>query len=114
MPAASEVGVHEGLLDRVLESRPDLAEPLTRALDTAVVDPPARLETLATTDWPAYQALVTTVSGAYFLEPEVRQLIGYPGQEARTIRPDRYPAYVEEGLLDHLLTGAWASERNLL
>jgi hypothetical protein len=42
----------------------------------------------------------------------VRKLIGYPGQEARPVQPDHYPAYVEEGLLDHLVSGAWASERN--
>lgn len=112
MPAASDVGIHETLLDRVLLSRPDLAQPLTRALDSDVDDPAARLMTLATTDWPAYQALVEVVSGGYYLHPRVRKLIGYPGQEARPVQPDHYPAYVEEGLLDHLVSGAWATERN--
>ena len=112
MPAASQVGIHEALLDQVLLSRPDLAEPLGRALDSDVGDPPARLMTLATSDWPAYQALVEVVSGGYYLHPRVRKLIGYPGQEARPVQPDHYPAYVEEGLLDHLVSGAWATERN--
>jgi choline dehydrogenase-like flavoprotein len=112
MPAASQVGICEALLDQVLLLRPDLAEPLSRALDTEVGDPPARLMTLATTDWPAYQALVEVISGGYYLHPRVRKLIGYPGQEARPVQPDHYPAYVEEGLLDHLVSGTWASERN--
>ena len=67
---------------------------------------------LATSDWPAYQALVEVISGGYYLDPRVRKLIGYPGQEARPVQPDHYPAYVEEGLLDHLVSGAWATERN--
>lgn len=112
MPAASEIGIHQALLDQVLLSRPDLAEPLARALDTDVDDPSARLMTLATTDWPAYQALAEVISGGYYLHPRVRKLIGYPGQEARPVQPDHYPPYVEEGLLDHLVSGAWASERN--
>ena len=113
MPAASQIGIHEALLDQVLVSRPDLAEPLSRALDADAEDPPARLMTLATTDWPAYQALVEVISGGYYLHPQVRQLIGYPGQQARPVQPDHYPAYVEEGLLDHLVSGTWSSERNL-
>ncbi|HYB81156.1 MAG TPA: GMC family oxidoreductase [Mycobacterium sp.] len=112
MLAASQVGIHEALLDQVLLSRPDLAEPLGRALDSDVGDPPARLMALATSDWPAYQALVEVISGGYYLDPRVRKLIGYPGQEARPVQPDHYPAYVEEGLLDHLVSGAWATERN--
>jgi hypothetical protein len=112
MPAASEVGIHEALLDQVLLSRPDLADPLGRALDSDFAEPAARLMTLATSDWPAYQALVEVISGGYYLHPRVRKLIGYPGQEARPVQPDRYPAYVEEGLLDHLVSGAWATERN--
>ena len=39
MPAASEVGVHAALADRVLGYRPDLAHPLRRALATAAPRP---------------------------------------------------------------------------
>lgn len=112
MPAASEVGIHEALLDAVLQSRPDLAEPLGRALGVPVDDAATRLITLATTDWAAYQALVEVVSGGYYLDPQIRRRIGYRGQEPRPVQPDRYPAYVEEGLLDHLVSGAWAPGRN--
>jgi hypothetical protein len=39
------------------------------------------------------------VAGAYFLNPEVRRLIGYPGQEARPIEPEDPPDYEQDGLL---------------
>jgi len=36
--------------------------------------------------------------------PEVRRMVGYPGQEALTFHPPTIPDYVEEGLLDHVVS----------
>ena len=33
----------------------------------------------------------------------VRELICYPGQQARPVMPEGFPAYIAEGLLDHLV-----------
>lgn len=33
----------------------------------------------------------------------VRELIGYPGQQAGPVMPEGFPAYIAEGLLDHLV-----------
>jgi hypothetical protein len=33
----------------------------------------------------------------------VHALIGYPGQQARPVMPEGFPAYIAEGLLDHLV-----------
>jgi choline dehydrogenase-like flavoprotein len=33
----------------------------------------------------------------------VRELMGYPGQQARPVMPEGFPAYIAEGLLDHLV-----------
>ena len=33
----------------------------------------------------------------------VREPTGYPGQQARPVMPEGFPAYIAEGLLDHLV-----------
>ena len=43
--------------------------------------------------------LSTAVAGAYFLNPDVRRLIGYPGQERRPIEAKDPPDYEQDGLL---------------
>jgi len=40
-----------------------------------------------------------SVAGAYFLNPEVRQAVGYPGQQAAPIVPEDPPDYEQDGLL---------------
>jgi choline dehydrogenase-like flavoprotein len=44
---------------------------------------------------------------ADYLHPRVRARISYEGQVARPQMPDRYPVYIEEGLLDHVLSEHW-------
>jgi choline dehydrogenase-like flavoprotein len=39
----------------------------------------------------------------YYLGRRVHALIGYPGQQARPVMPEGFPAYIAEGLLDHLV-----------
>jgi hypothetical protein len=41
--------------------------------------------------------------GGYYTDRDVRELIGYPGQLALTLRSWEYPAYLEEGLIDAVL-----------
>lgn len=103
MPAASEAGVADGRVDAVLAARPDLAAPLLRALDQEVLDAEARLEALARGDLEAREALELVVAGGYYLSREVKRRLGYPGQVAVPVWPDPHPAYVAEGLLDHLV-----------
>ncbi len=103
MPAASVVGIAGELLDRVLAARPDLGPTLAVALATRFTDPRARLAELATTDPHAHQALLLAAAGGYYLHPEVRQRIGYPGQLARPVNAFDYPEYLTDGLLDHVV-----------
>ncbi len=103
LPAASETDLAGATLDRILGVRPDLAAGLKQALAKPGGDPAARLGQLPAEDPLAYQALLTVVVNGYYQDPGVRDGIGYHGQEARPLKPDAYPAYVEEGLLDHLL-----------
>jgi hypothetical protein len=101
LPGAGTLVTQADLLDRVLNVRPDLLAPLFRVLiDDAG---PAGLAQ----DPEAWMAVVTAVAGGYHLHPKVRERIGYEGQLAAQVRPENYPTYVAEGLLDHLLDGEW-------
>jgi hypothetical protein len=104
MPAASEVGVADARLDRVLAVRPDLAAPLARAV--AEVDPEdheGSLERLRAADLAAHEALLLAVVGGYYTDADVRRRIGYDGQQPIEVRPEIIPNYVEEGLIEPLL-----------
>jgi hypothetical protein len=100
MPAASKAGAAGQWLDEVLRVRGDLEAPLQGLLERARgVDPPAEVERLEREEPEAFEALATAVAGAYFLNPEVRRLIGYPGQEPRPIEPEEPPDYEQDDLL---------------
>jgi len=100
MPAASEAGAAGEWLDEVLRVRGDLEAPLQGLLERARgVDPAAEVERLEREEPEALEALATAVAGAYFLNPEVRRLIGYPGQEPRPIEPEEPPDYEQDDLL---------------
>jgi hypothetical protein len=91
MPSASAAGVAGEYLDAVLEARPDLAKPLEAAL-ALIEDAPAPLAALRA-DPAGWDVVTAIVPGAYFLNPEIRASIGYPGNEARPIDPSAPPDY---------------------
>ena len=96
MPAASRVGVAGGLLDRCLEAAPVLAEPLLALLDEAPADAPATYaRDLAANHPDDFAVLSTVVVGAYYLSPQVRDLIGYPGQEPSPLTVAAEPDYLD-------------------
>jgi hypothetical protein len=103
MPAASEVDVAGRLVDRVLDARPDLGEPLARMLDEAHDDPAAAVAALASGNGDALARLRYVVAAAYYLDERVRALLDYAPEPAAPVRADVYPDYVDEGLLDHVL-----------
>jgi hypothetical protein len=92
MPGASAVGVADARLDQVLRARPDLAPALRDALgcERPLSD---RQEA----------AVRYVVAAAYYLAPEVHDALGYHPDRVAPVRPDAYPCYLEEGLLDHVL-----------
>ena len=96
MPAASAVGVAEGLLDRCLDAAPALASPLMALLDEAPTDGldvfVRRLEAQRPDD---FAVLATAVVGAYFLSAEVRRVIGYPGQQPSPLSIAAEPDYLD-------------------
>lgn len=84
MPAARAADVAGAGLDRVLLAEPRHASPLARFLTRAAgADSLAALDALSRQDAEGFRALTVVVANAYFMHPEVRQAIGYPGQQAR-------------------------------
>lgn len=101
MPAASEVDVHREGINHVLAARPDLGPPLAALLDElAGEDPAAALERLNEENPEAIGVLGTAVTGAYYLDPRVRDLLGYHGQPNKPARPGESDEYLAGGLLD--------------
>jgi hypothetical protein len=104
MPAASEVGVHLDILDRVLGLRPDLAERFFRGLRATAGEAAGEAaQRLNAADPEALSAIGLVASAAYYMQPRVRALIGYPGQEKRPGDPDETPEYVANGMLQQVI-----------
>jgi len=96
MPAASTVGVAGDLLDRTLAAAPVLAEPLLALLEEAPPDAPGAFVRQLAADRPEdFAVLSTAVVGAYYLSPEVRELIGYPGQQPSPLSTAGEPDYLD-------------------
>ena len=103
MPSAADILTDERLRF-VLIARPDLLEPIRRALQADLGgDPQARLDALGRDDPAALGALQLAIVAGYYTDRRVRELIGYPGQAALTVRSWELPAYLEEGLIDAVL-----------
>jgi len=96
MPAASTVNVAGELLDRCLEAAPVLAAPLLVLLDEAPSDAADAYVRRLDADRPDdFAVLSTVVVGAYYLSPQVRALIGYPGQEPSPLTAAAEPDYLD-------------------
>jgi hypothetical protein len=103
MPSAADVLTDERLRF-VLNARPDLADPLRAALRPELGDDPeARLDALGRDEPATLYALQLVIVGGYYTDKDVRDRIGYPGQQALTVRSWEYPAYLEEGHIDAVL-----------
>lgn len=100
MPSAADV-VNDDRLRFVLRARPDLLEPLVAALRPELGDDPAERLAALERDEPTHLvALQLVIVGGYYTDRKVRELIGYPGQQAIEVRSWEYPPYLEEGLID--------------
>ena len=101
MPSASQADVAGVWLDEVLRVRPDLQMPLEAVLARAAGgDPREQIGRLRTDSPDGFATLALVVTGAYYLNPEVRERIGYPGQQAHRLAPDQAEKDLRGGLLD--------------
>lgn len=103
MPSAADI-VDDARLRFVLRARPDLVDPFLDALRPELGDDPeARLATLAQDEPVNLAALQLVLVGGYYTDRAVKELIGYPGQEAIELRSWEIPPYLDEGLIDAVL-----------
>lgn len=103
MPSAAEV-LTDARLRFVLTARPDLLEPLRSSLRADLGgDVAGRLDALARDEPTVLGVLQLVIVAGYYTDADVRARIGYPGQMALELRSWEYPAYLEEGLIDHVL-----------
>ncbi len=108
MPSASAVNAVTGVRRMVLPVRRDLVPGLARAADFALAagaDRPAEeiVSALIQSDSEAFDSLFRAVAGAYYADPRVRDLLGYPGQVAHSYDLSLTPEYVTNGWLDRVL-----------
>jgi hypothetical protein len=100
MPSASEAGAAGRWLDEVLRLRPDFGPPLAALLDRIKgVDPAAAVTRVRAEDPAGFGILAEVVAGGYFLNPEVRSAIGYPGQQSVPIAHEEPADYEQDGLI---------------
>lgn len=104
MPSASQIGVDGPIIDRLLDQRPDLKERFLRGLQAcAGQDPNQAARGLNVTDPTALAAIGLLASAAYYMDAEVRRLIGYPGQSARPFDALATPEYRINGQLQRVI-----------
>jgi hypothetical protein len=102
MPSASQSGVADSWLDVVLVARPDLASELKNLLTKAHLrNAEDFVANLRAHDPGAFDLLAQTAAGAYFMNPQVQQCIGYAGQGPQPIDPR--PDYQDDGLLESVI-----------
>ena len=103
MPSAAEV-VGDDRVRFVLTSRPDLVAPVMAALRPELgEDVATRLAALERDEPADLAALQLVIVGGYYTDKRVRDLIGYPGQEAIEVKSWLVPEYIDEGLIDAVI-----------
>jgi hypothetical protein len=102
MPSASAAAVAEEGLNQVLAAVPSLGPSLADVLVRAKGREPAEvIASLAQTDPAAYGVLTEVVTAAYFMNPDVRNALGYAGQGPSPLDPR--VDYMEDGLLESVI-----------
>jgi hypothetical protein len=95
MPSASQVGVHTQWIDVALAARRDLVNDFHASLAVGTLeDPQGAVEALHQQS-ALFDAFSVLTAGAYLMIPEIKQRIGYPGQESRPISGDDVPEYID-------------------
>jgi hypothetical protein len=109
MPALRDADPGGTWLDRACLARADLVPSLARALRVlAGADLPAAVRRLHGDDRATFDVMATFVAGTYYMIPQVRELIGYPGQRrmpaAIDAAADELSDDVFQGALDYALS----------
>lgn len=103
MPKFSDVCSYADV-EKSLDFRIDLKEGFARGI---TADLPAgaekQLEALNKEDSEAFTAVTTITIATYYMNPKVRELIGYPGQESVSYDPQATQVYLTNGSLGRVI-----------
>lgn len=87
--SATQAGVTGALLQQAEVYAPDLPERLRKVIKLAEGEAPdSVLAGLKQLDPAAYDGFCETIAAIYFMSPEVRAAVGFPGREAKPARTD--------------------------
>ena len=101
LPSASAADVHGAGIDRTLACRPDLRELVTGVIGVDA-EPREALKRLRTEQPTVFDRFAVTIAGIYFMNPDVRRLVGYPGDapQRNRAKPGEAEEYLKDGILD--------------
>ena len=103
LPAAGSIDIGGVWLDKALAARADLRDDLIRGLRLISGSAGrAAAERLLAEDGTAFDAIGLAATGAYFMADEIREKLGYPGQEQVAYDPYATPEYESNGMLDRV------------
>jgi hypothetical protein len=104
MPAFSAACGREAV-ERSLRFRPDIHEEISRGLAALrnAGDIEAGLARLNAEDNAAFNAIGLIAAGTYYMQPAVRDAIGYPGQENVPYEALATPPYLLDGSLGQVI-----------
>jgi hypothetical protein len=100
LPSASDADGDGSWTDRTLAANSDLLALVWRVLDTPG-EPEQQLRLLREREPAIFEGFAFAVSGAYFMNPEVRRAFGYPGNAPRRMPAAEGEAeyYLEDDVL---------------
>lgn len=106
-PKASEAENYLKYLNLALTARGDAFDAVIGALDALAAvsdgDLRAALRQMWSTDKATFDPLSAIVAGAYFMTPQIMELIGYPGQHRDTAGLEDAANELETGILDPVI-----------
>lgn len=103
MPKFSDVCSYADV-EKSLDFRVDLKEGFARGIRAdPVAGAEAHLEAINKEDGEAFSALTTITIATYYMNPRVRELIGYPGQENVPYDSKATQIYLTDGSLGHVI-----------
>lgn len=104
MPAITALAGYEKLLDRVLAYRPDIVDDLIRGLESARgLGASEAANRMSQKDAGAFNAISLAASACYYMSDEVKELLGYPGQDKSQYDPDETPVYLSNGMIERVM-----------
>lgn len=85
--SASEAGIADKLLDQIEQHASERIVLLRRVINSSGT-PDEALRSVLISDRATYDSFCETIAAAYFMSPEVRKNVGFPGREPVAARID--------------------------